>query len=164
MATADLSSICWLAVRHEFRSGPPSSWSWLNHIVLLTYYSWKCYILFLHIEKPITQFVLICFLWDVQSLSNTFYCVTLHTLQSLCSFSVILRYGPSVYCPASQHPHIKHLLKFNMMWLWVFQKVSQHRWPPSFLIHRLFIRRFVSRYQRWTRLRVLAFTTMVAGC
>jgi len=40
--------------------------------------------------------------------------------------------------------------QINMMWLWVFQKVSQHWWLPSFLKHRLFIRRFVSRHQRWT--------------
>jgi hypothetical protein len=60
-----------------------------------------------------------------------------------------------VHCPASQHFHIKRLLKLRTIWVWAFQRVPEHRWPPSFLTHRFFVRRFVSRHKRWTGLRRL---------
>ena len=163
MATANLSSICWLACPTRIRIRTAFELILIKPHSAFNLFVLKCHISFLHTEKQITQSVLFGLLWDVQSLSNTLYCVTLHTLKSLRSFSVIFCCGPSVYCPASQHSLIKRLLNLNMMWLWVFQKVFQHWWFPSFLMHRFFIRRFVSRHQRWTGLRVFAFTRMVEG-
>jgi hypothetical protein len=113
MATADLSSICWLACPKWIRIRTA-----FELILIKPHSAFNLFMLevlhFVSVHRKTDYSVLFCFLWDVQSLSNPFYCVTLHTPKLLCSFSVIFCVG--LPCIVRHHSTFVLNVYWNLIW------------------------------------------------